>query len=99
MDAEDLSLNDGTNTEVVENFCAVLPRVGISVLSNGLVIEAIDGGDLSGLVVTSQEGDVSWVLQLQAQEKLECLNRVEPSVHKVAHENIACVWDLATLIE
>ena len=64
MNAENFSFNDGSDTEIVEYLGAVLPWVGISVLSNGLIIEAVDGGDLSGLVVSSQEGDVCWVLQL-----------------------------------
>jgi len=61
MNAEDFAFNDSTNTKVVENFSTVFPRVGVSILSNGLIVEAIDGGDLSGLVVTSEERDVTWV--------------------------------------
>jgi hypothetical protein len=74
MDAEDLAFNDGTDAEVVENFSAVLPRVSVSVLSNSFVIEAVYGCDLSGLVVTSKKSDVSWVLELEAEEELECFD-------------------------
>ena len=74
VNAEDFSFDDGADTEVVENFCAVLPWVGIAILSNGLVVEPVDCGDLSGFVVSSQQGDVGWVLQLQAKKQLECLN-------------------------
>jgi len=74
MDAEDLAFNDGTDAEVVENFSAVLPRVSVSVLSNGFVIEAVYGCDLSGLVVTSKKSDVSRVLELEAEEELECFD-------------------------
>lgn len=99
MNAENFSFNDGSDTKIIEDFCAVLPWVGISVLSNGLIIEAVDGGDLSGLVISSKEGDVSWVLQLQAKQELEGLDRVEPSVNEVAHEDVPRVWNLATLVE
>ena len=99
VDAENLSLNHGTNTEVVEDLRAVFPRISISIFSNGLIIEAVDGRDLSSFMVSSQESDVSWVLKLEAEEELECLHRVEPSVNKVAHENVASVWDLSALIE
>lgn len=67
VNAEDFSFNYGTDTEVIEYFCAVLPRIGISVFSNGFIVKSVDGGDLPGLVVASQEGDVSWVLQFEAQ--------------------------------
>ena len=73
VDAEDFTFDNSSDTKVIEHLSAVLPWVGISVLSNGLIIEAVHGGDLSGFVVTSQEGDVSWVLELQAQEELEGL--------------------------
>lgn len=72
MDAENLSFDNSTNTKVIEDLGTILPWVGITVLSNSFVIETIHGGDLSGLVVTSEEGDVGWILQLEAQQKLEC---------------------------
>jgi len=66
MNAKDFAFNDSTNTKVVENFSTVFPRVGVSILSNGLIVEAIDGGNLSGLVVTSEERDVTWVFHFEA---------------------------------
>ena len=99
VNTEDLALDDSTNAEVVENFGAIFPRIGISVLSNGLIIETVYGGDLSGLMVASEEGDVRWVLEFKAQKELEGLNRVETSVYEIAHENVACVWDFTTFIE
>ena len=50
-------------------------------------------------MVSSEKGDVSWVLQLKAQQKLEGLNRVEASVDEVTHENVSGVWDLSSLVE
>jgi hypothetical protein len=50
-------------------------------------------------MISSQEGDMSWVFQLEAQQKLEGLNRVESSVNKISHEDVSGVWDLATLVE
>ena len=48
MDAKDLAINDGSNGEVVKDLGAVLPGVGVAVLSVDFIIEAIDSGDLSG---------------------------------------------------
>ena len=74
MNAEDLTFNDGTDAKIVENLSAVLPRVGISVLSNRLVIEAVDSSNLSSLMVSSEQSDVSWVLEFEAKQKLECFH-------------------------
>lgn len=99
MNAENFALDYGTNTEVIEHFGAVFPWVSISIFSNGLIIETIHSGDLSGLVISSQEGDVSWILQFKAKQKLESLNWVESSVYEVTHKDISRVWDFTALIE
>jgi hypothetical protein len=74
MNTEDLAFDDGTNSKVVENFCAIFPRVGISILSDGFIVETIYSSDLSGLMVSSKKGNVRWILKLEAEQKLECLN-------------------------
>lgn len=99
VDTENFSFNNSSNSEIVENFCAVFPWVGITILSNGLIVETIDGGDLSSLVISSQESDVGWVLKLQAEEKLEGLNWIEASVDEISHKNVSSVWDLSSLVE
>jgi len=99
VDAEDLSFNDGSSAEEVEDFCAVLPGVGVSVFAHALVVVTVDLGDLSGLVVTSEEGDVSGVPHLQAHQKLECLNRVESTVYEISHEDVASLGNVSSLVE
>ena len=46
MDAESLSVDDGSEGKVVEDFGAVFPGIGVSVFSVDLVVETIDGGNL-----------------------------------------------------
>ena len=74
MNAENFSLDNSSNAKVIEDFGAILPWVGISIFSNRLIVESVHGRDLSGLVVSSEQSDVSWVLQLQAKQKLESLH-------------------------
>jgi len=71
MDAEDFTFDNSTNAKVIENLCAVFPRVGISILPNSLIVETINRGDLSSLMITSKESNVSWVLHLKTEKKLE----------------------------
>ena len=68
VDAENLSFDNSADSKVIEDFSAVLPWVGISVLSNGLIVESIDGRDLPRLVVSSEQSDVRWVLHLEAEK-------------------------------
>ena len=99
MDAENLAFNNSTNSKVIENLSAIFPWVGISVLSDGLIIESVDGGDLSSLVVASQKSNVGGVLKFETKEQLESFYGVVTSVNEVTHENIASVWDLSSFIE
>lgn len=99
MNTENFALDDGSDTEIIEDFGAIFPRISISILSNGLIVETVHGGDLSGLVISSEKGDVSWVLQFQAQQKLESLNGVESSVDEITHEDVSSVWDFTALVE
>ena len=54
MDAEDLALNDGSDSEIIEDLGAVFPWVSVSVLSNGLIVESVHCCDLSSFVISSQ---------------------------------------------
>jgi hypothetical protein len=62
MNAEDFAFNNGSNTEIVKDLSAVLPGVGITVLSDSFIVEPVNSGNLSGFVISSQESDVGWVL-------------------------------------
>lgn len=67
MDAEYLALDDSSDAQVVEHFCAIFPWVGISVLSDSLVVEAVDSGNLSCFMVSSEQSNVCGVLKFEAQ--------------------------------
>jgi len=99
MNAENFTFDDSPNTQVVEHFRRVFPRVRISIFSNRLVIKPIYGSNLPRFVVSSQKGDIRRPLQLETEQKLECLDRVEASVDIVTHEDVTCVWDLASFVE
>lgn len=64
MNTEDLTLDDGTDTEIVKDFSAIFPWVGVTILTNSLIVEPVYGSNLSGFVVSSQQCDVGRVLEL-----------------------------------
>tara|TARA_B110000503_G_C6887751_1_gene305421 strand:+ start:148 stop:426 length:279 start_codon:yes stop_codon:yes gene_type:complete len=68
MKAENVSFNDSGQWQVIEKTCEVLPNIGITVLSEALIIESIDLGDLLTLMVSSEDGDSAWVPNLEGDQ-------------------------------
>ena len=97
--AHDLALNHSDEAEMVKHLHAVLPGIRVTVLALAFFIESVHSADLACLVVTAQNSNVSWVLDFQAHEELESLNRIETTVHIVAHEHIASVGDAPAFVE
>lgn len=81
---EDLVVDQGSEGEVVEEVGKVLPHVGVAVFSEALVVEAVDLGDLTGLVVSSEDGDSLRVSDLEGDEEGDGLDGVVTSVDVVA---------------
>ena len=83
--AEDLILDQGGQGQVVEQIGEVLPDVGVAIFPEALIVEAVDLGDLAGLVVSAKDGDALRVSDLEGDEEGDRLNRVVASVDIVAY--------------
>lgn len=101
MEAEDLALDHGSEGKVVKQLSELLPHIGIAVFPQALVVEAIairirqDSlhlGDLSALMVSSQDGESVSIPDLEGNQQGHCLNRVVASIHVVSHEQIVGLW-------
>ena len=68
MQAEYLAVYQGCQGQVVEQVSEVLPHVGIAILAEALVVEAVDLGDLPGLVVPPEDGDPAAVPDLASKD-------------------------------
>ena len=99
MDTENFAFYLSTDAKVVENFAAVFPGIQVAILANNFVVETVGLGDSARLVVTSEKGDTSRILQFQAHQKLEGLNRVVAAIHEISHEHIARLGHLASVLE
>ena len=75
-----MGLDEGGEGEVVEQVGEVAPDVGVPVLAQALVVEAVDLGDLPRLVVAAQDGDPLAVPDLERDEQRDRLDRIVPSV-------------------
>ncbi len=84
MKAEDLVIDESGEWEVVEEVGEVLPYVCVAVLAQTLVVESVDLGNLTRLMVSSEDGDTLWVADLKCDEESDGLNGVVPTVDVVA---------------
>lgn len=96
VDTKYSAFNYCTDTKIIKNFAAILPWVDIAILAQGFFVKAIHGCHTSSFVISSQKSDAIWVLELEAKEKLESLDRVVASIYKVTHEDIASIRNRPT---
>ena len=85
MKAEDLVLDEGSEGEKVEQICKIFPDVGVAVLPQALIVEAIDLSDLARLVVTSQDSDALWVSNFEGDQQSNGLHGEVASINVVAY--------------
>jgi len=77
---------------VIEEGSEVLPNVGITVLSQALIIESVDLCDLLALVISSKDGDSVWVSDLKSDKEGNGLDWVIASIDVISHEQVVVVW-------
>lgn len=99
METEDLVLNQSCKWQVVKEVSEVLPNIGIAVLAKALIIESIDLGDLTRLMVTTEDGDSVFIADLEGDKKSHSLNTVVSTVNIVTHEKVVCVGAVSTNAE
>ena len=68
VDTEYLAVNDGGQGQVVKYLRAVSPDRDTAVFAETFVVETVDLGDLSGLVVASNQVDSIRISNLQSEE-------------------------------
>ena len=71
---ENAAFNDCTDAKVVENLCAILPGVGISVFSHDFIVESIHRCNLSSLVVSPEKSNRAWVSRFEQHQVGECFD-------------------------
>jgi len=85
MKTEDLVVDQGSEGEVVKEVGEVLPDISVSVFAKTLVVETVDLGDLTGLVISSKNGDSLRVSDLEGDEKGDGLDGVVTSINVVTY--------------
>jgi hypothetical protein len=80
VQTEDLVFDESSEGEVVEEVGKVFPHIGVAVFAETLVIETVNLRDLSGLVVSTEDGNTLGVTNLQADQEGHSLNGVVTSI-------------------
>lgn len=88
MQAENLSINEGGEGQIVEQIGEVLPHIRIAVFAQTFVVEAVDLSNLSRFVVAAQDGDSFAVADLQSDKQRHRFHRVVAAIDVVAHEQV-----------
>ncbi len=87
-----LSVDEGGQGEVVEKVGEETPDVSVPVFAETFVVEAVNLGDLPGLVVASEDGDSVLVSEFESNEKCDGLNGIVASVDVITHKKVVGVW-------
>ncbi len=89
MQAEDLVVDEGGEGEVVEEIGEVFPDVGVAVLAQALVVEAVHLRDLARFVVAPQDRDALRIADFERDEEGDGLDGVVASVDVVALRTVS----------
>ena len=92
MDTENFVIDNGSEGQVIKDVGAVTPHVDGAEFPQAFIIESIHLGDLSALVVSTDQRDSFGVAHFQGHKKQKCFYRMGSSVHEVSHEKVVCVW-------
>lgn len=65
VDTEDLIVDDGRQTQIVEDLSAVSPHVYRAILLQALIVESIHLSNLSRLMVSTNQGNAIGVSHFQ----------------------------------
>lgn len=84
VEAEDLVLDEGGEGEVVKEVGEGLPDVGVAVLPQALVVEAVYLCDLARLVVAAENGDARRIANLECYKEGNGLDGVVSSIDVIA---------------
>lgn len=86
VETEDLVFDEGGEGEVVEQIGEVLPDIGVAVLAQAFIVEPINLGDLTGLVVPTKDGDPLGVTDFKAHEEGDGLDGVVATIDIITWE-------------
>jgi hypothetical protein len=74
METENLILDDSSQGQIIKELCELFPDVRVPVFPQALIVETIYLGDLSTLVVSSEDSESVLVADLQGNKQSDSLD-------------------------
>lgn len=84
MDAKYSSVDNGSQSKIVEDLATPPPNVTTAIFALAFVVKAVYLCDLSGFVVSANESHTFWVSDFEGKEKEKSFNTIETTIDKVA---------------
>jgi hypothetical protein len=94
MHTKHSSIHHRPQTQIIENITTISPNVTAPILPLAFIVESVNLSDLSGFMISTDEGDTIRIPDFKEEEEKECLDGIETSIDKVACDtrNISWVW-------
>ena len=74
MNAEDSPVDNSSERQEVKSLIKIFPTVGVAILFVDLIEEAVHHGDVSTLVISSEQVDTVWIAYLKTKEQCNGLH-------------------------
>ena len=99
MNAKDFVINNGSKCQIVKNLSAVPPDIDRTVFTKTFIVKTVDLGDLSTLVISSNQSNSFRIPDFQSQQQQECLDRVVPPIYEVSHKQVIGIRTFSSHLE
>ena len=90
MQTEDAVSNHRRHRQIVKSVGKMLPHICIPIFPETFVVESINLGDLTTLMISSENGDAVSVSDFQSDEKSDGFQRIISPINIVSHEQVIC---------
>lgn len=98
MHREDLLVDDCGDRQAVEAVRKCLPQLDV-VAPLAFVVEAVDAVDAGALMVSAQDEEVFWVLDLVGEKQTDGFEGLLAAVDVIAEEEVVGFWWEAAVLE
>ena len=99
MNRKDITISYGADGKEVEQVSVKFPNCRTSELVLTLHIEAIVLGDSPEFMVSSNQENLTGILQFQQAQQRNCFHTMGSSVDVISKEEVICVWQFSSDFE
>jgi hypothetical protein len=99
METKNLVFDQSSEGQIVEQIGKGLPNIGVVILTDALVVEAVKLCHLATFVIASQDSEAVRVAALEGDEQSHRFHGIKPTVNVVTHEQIIGIGQAPSNLE